>query len=207
MGNRLTEGRAAEAPTNDYNYVAGTNRLSGITTAGIATAAFTYTPTGNIVDFMGAGEPTLSLAYNKANRIGTIAKNGAQIASYQYDGFGQRLVKNFAGTPVAGTLFAYGQDGSLGEETNITGIAQADYIYLDGTPIGDFAPASKTLYYLHTDHLGTPQLATNSATTTEWQSIYEPFGWQNTVSGTITQNLRLPGQYFDSGDDDVPQRI
>jgi RHS repeat-associated protein len=147
---------------------------------------------------MGAGEPTVSLNYNKANRVGTIAENGAQIAQYLYDGFGQRLVKNFSGTPVAGVLFDYGQDGSLLEETNISGKAQADYIYLDGMPIGDYAPGTKTLYYLHTDHLGTPQLATNSAKAIEWQAIYEPFGWQNTVSGTITQNLRLPGQYFDS---------
>ncbi len=198
VGNRLTEGRASEAPTNNYSYVAGTNRLSGITTAGIAAAAFTYTPTGNIVDFMGAGEPTVSLLYNKANRVGTIMENGTQVAQYTYDGFGQRLVKAFAGTPAAGTLFAYGQDGGLLEETNISGAAQADYIYLDGTPIGDLAPASKTLSYLHTDHLGTPQLATNIAKASVWAATYEPFGWGNSVTGTITQNLRLPGQSFDS---------
>jgi RHS repeat-associated protein len=198
VGNRLTEGRAGGAPTNDYSYIAGTDRLSGLSIAGVTIEAFTYTPTGNIVDFMGTGEPTVSLLYNKANRVGTIMENGTQIAAYTYDGFGQRLVKNFAGTPAAGTLFAYSQAGSLLEETNISGTPRADYIYLDSAPIGDLAPTSKTLYYLHTDHLGTPQLATNNAKTTEWQAIYEPFGWQNTVEGTITQNLRLPGQYFDS---------
>jgi YD repeat-containing protein len=198
VGNRLTEGRTDGAPTDDYNYVAGTNRLSGLSIGGTTVQAFTYTPTGNIVDFRGAGEPTVSLLYNKANRVGTIAENGTQIAGYTYDGFGQRLVKTFTGTPAAGTLFAYAQDGGLLEETNVGGAAQADYIYLDGTPIGDLAPASNTLYYLHTDHLGTPQLATNSGKATVWQATYEPFGWGNSVSGTITQNLRLPGQYFDS---------
>ncbi len=53
-----------------------------------------------------------------------------------------------------------------------------------------------TLYYLHTDHLGKPQLATDSNQAVAWQASYEPFG-QASVSGTITQNLRLPGQYFD----------
>ena len=198
MGNRLTEGRAGEAPTNDYSYVAGTNRLSSLSINGTTIESFTYTPNGNIVDYIGSGEPTVNVSYNKANRVGTIAKNGTQIAQYTYDGLGQRVVKTFAGTPTTGALFAYGQDGSLLEETNISGAAEADYIYLDGTPIGDLTPASKTLYYLHTDHLGTPQLATNNAKATEWQAIYEPFGWGNSVEGTITQNLRLPGQYFDS---------
>jgi hypothetical protein len=42
------------------------------------------------------------------------------------------------------------------EETNASGAAQADYIYLDGRPV-DVLNGS-TLYYLHTDHLSTPQL-------------------------------------------------
>ena len=44
--------------------------------------------------------------------------------------------------------------------------------------------------------LGTPQLATDSSQTVAWQASYEPFG-QASVSGTVTLNLRFPGQYFD----------
>lgn len=47
------------------------------------------------------------------------------------------------------------------------------------------------------DLLGTPQLATDSSQNLAWQATYTPFG-QASVSGTLTQNLRLPGQYFDS---------
>jgi RHS repeat-associated protein len=53
-----------------------------------------------------------------------------------------------------------------------------------------------TLYYLHDDMLGAPQLATDENQAVQWQASYDSFG-QASVSGTVTQNLRLPGQYFD----------
>jgi RHS repeat-associated protein len=53
-----------------------------------------------------------------------------------------------------------------------------------------------TLYFLHDDMLGTPQLATDSNQAVQWQASYDAFG-QASVSGTVVQNLRLPGQYFD----------
>ena len=80
------------------------------------------------------------------------------------------------------------------EEINTSGVVQADYIYLDGRPVAVLN--GSTLYYLHDDMLGTPQLATDSSQNIQWQASYDPFG-QASVSGTITQNLRLPGQYFD----------
>ena len=81
------------------------------------------------------------------------------------------------------------------EETNASGVAQADYIYLNGRPVAVLN--GSTLYYLHDDRLGTPQVATDSSQNTQWQTSYEPFGQTSSVSGTITQNLRFPGQYFD----------
>ena len=52
------------------------------------------------------------------------------------------------------------------------------------------------LYFLHDDMLGTPQSATDSSQNIAWQATYQPFGTAS-VSGTVTQNLRFPGQYFD----------
>jgi RHS repeat-associated protein len=54
------------------------------------------------------------------------------------------------------------------------------------------------LYYLHTDHLGTPQLATDVNQNVVWSTSYQPYGTTGAVTGGITQNLRLPGQYGDS---------
>ncbi|MFZ0734722.1 MAG: RHS domain-containing protein [Candidatus Sulfotelmatobacter sp.] len=60
------------------------------------------------------------------------------------------------------------------EETNSSGMAQADYIYLNGRPVAVLN--GSTLYYLHDDRLGTPQVATDSSQNTQWQASYEPFG-------------------------------
>ncbi len=38
------------------------------------------------------------------------------------------------------------------EETNASGVAQADYIYLNGRPVAVLN--GSTLYYLHDDHAG-----------------------------------------------------
>ncbi|HTB98230.1 MAG TPA: RHS domain-containing protein [Terracidiphilus sp.] len=75
------------------------------------------------------------------------------------------------------------------EEINTSGVVQADYIYLDGRPVAMLN--GSTHYYPHDDMLGTPQLATDNNQAVAWQASYDPFG-QASVSGTITQNLRLP---------------
>jgi uncharacterized protein RhaS with RHS repeats len=102
------------------------------------------------------------------------------------------LTKTVSGS--YGEIYQYGQDGALLEETNASGVAQADYIYLNGRPIAVLN--GSTLYYLHDDMLGTPQLATDAGQNIQWKASYDSFG-QASVSGTITQNLRFPGQYFD----------
>jgi RHS repeat-associated protein len=39
-------------------------------------------------------------------------------------------------------------------------------------------------------------MLTNAAKATVWSAIYEPFGRVHSVTGTVTQNLGLPGQWF-----------
>ena len=139
-----------------------------------------------------AGQYITSLSYNQDGSSRAVNAAGGTLASYTYDGFEQRLIKTVSGS--YGEIYQYGQDGLLLEETNASGVAQADYIYLNGRPVAVLN--GSTLYYLHDDMLGTPQLATDSSQNIAWQASYDPFG-QASVSGTITQNLRLPGQYFD----------
>ncbi|MBI5409589.1 MAG: RHS domain-containing protein [Nitrospirae bacterium] len=54
------------------------------------------------------------------------------------------------------------------------------------------------VYYYHNDHLGTPMLMTDSSGKTVWQGEFKPFGEPLSVSGSITNNLRFPGQYYDA---------
>ena len=51
-------------------------------------------------------------------------------------------------------------------------------------------------YYVHTDHLGRPTRMTDAARATVWQASWKPWGEIENISGTILNNLRFPGQYF-----------
>jgi RHS repeat-associated protein len=105
---------------------------------------------------------------------------------------GQRFEKAATGT----TLYGYDLSGHLLEES--AGTAITDYIYLDGHPVATLTSSTGALAFLIDDRLGTPQLASNSTQAIVWQAAYQPFGSANVAVTTITQNLRLPGQYFDS---------
>ena len=198
-GNRLMESRGAASVPTAYGYMPGSNRLASSSIGGTITQLYSYTPTGQLTGAAnGGGVQVAALSYNQADRVQASIGYGQILTEYGYDGFGQRLAKLVPGATFTGALFQYGQDGSLLEEADLTGAIKADYIYLDGVPIGDLAPTTHTLAYLHTDHLGTPQLSTDKSKGLVWRAAYYPFGGTSYVAGTITQNLRLPGQYFDA---------
>ncbi|WP_369793388.1 RHS repeat domain-containing protein, partial [Xylophilus sp. Leaf220] len=51
---------------------------------------------------------------------------------------------------------------------------------------------------MHTDHLGTPQAATDAQGRSSWSAQSEAFGKTTPSSSSrLEMNLRLPGQYFD----------
>jgi RHS repeat-associated protein len=165
---------------------------------GTATQRFGYTAEGQLDSLNpGVSSPVdtriTELSYNQGGQYAEAKSFGRTLASYTYDGFGQRAAKTISSTLYA--RYVYGLNGMLLEETNAVGAAQADYIYVAGMPVA-VIDHSGTVSYLHTDHLGTPQFATGSDQSLIWKAAYQPFGATST-SGTITQNLRLPGQYFD----------
>jgi RHS repeat-associated protein len=197
MTNAVASSQTVGSTTTTYGYGSGSDLLATLSVGGVVTQAIGYTADGRIASLnpgiqAPGGQYITSLSYNQNAQLSAVNTGGGALASYTYDGFGQRLTKTVSSS--YGEIYQYGQDGALLEETNASGVAQADYIYLNGRPIAVFN--GSTLYYLHDDRLGTPQLATDSEQNIQWQASYDSFG-QASVSGTITQNLRLPGQYFD----------
>jgi RHS repeat-associated protein len=195
-GNRLTQVHGTEK--TGYSYGSGNDLLKGMSLNGTATQRFGYTAEGQLDSLNpGVSSPVdtriTELSYNQGGQYAEAKSFGRTLASYTYDGFGQRAAKTISSTLYA--RYVYGLNGMLLEETNAVGAAQADYIYVAGMPVA-VIDHSGTVSYLHTDHLGTPQFATGSDQSLIWKAAYQPFGVAST-SGTITQNLRLPGQYFD----------
>jgi uncharacterized protein RhaS with RHS repeats len=154
-GNRLTQKIGMVKTT--YTYTAASDRLASFKTGTVTTTVSTNA-NGNITSIPPANSSTAAtFAYNAANQLASVT--GSPLgATFLYDAFGQRFSKaNNGSVP---TLFSYGQDGGLLEENDNGAIT--NYIYANGRPVATLAPATGKLSFIHTDHLGTPQLATDS---------------------------------------------
>ncbi len=195
--NAVASSQNAGSANMSYGYGTGSDLLTSLSVGGTVLQTIGYTADGRIASLnpgiqAPAGQYITSLSYNQDGRLTSVNAGAGTLASYIYDGFEQRLIKTVSGS--YGEIYRHGQDGALLEETNASGVAQADYIYLNGRPVAVLN--GSTLYYLHDDMLGTPQVATDGNQAVQWQASYDAFG-QASFSGTVTQNLRLPGQYFD----------
>lgn len=66
------------------------------------------------------------------------------------------------------------------------------------TLLPSLASADSTLYFIHNDHLATPQVMTDQNQADVWEAQYEPFGKVNVITQAVENKIRFPGQYFDS---------
>jgi len=189
IGNRLTQ--TVGGIPSSYTYAPHSNQLTKIT-SGAATQTLSYTAAGNIAAITPNASAATTYTYNQWNRLASVT-TPVQFAQYAYDAFGHRLVKTLPGT--SDSLYQYDQAGNLLEEIS-NGVA-TDYVYLDSRPVVSIQPSSGKVYFLHDDRLGTPQMATDAGQGVQWAASYQPFG-QTNIIGTITQNLRFPGQEFDA---------
>ena len=182
VGNRLKESNEEETL---YSYQA--NRL--MSTTGQKPYAFTYDANGNTT-----AENVKGYIYNQNQRLIKVTEQSGEqtltSGEYVYNGNGQRVKKTTAGQS---TLFFYDTEGRLIGETGTTSV---DYLFCNGKPIAKSEGSS--IYYYHTDHLGTPQRMTDADKIVVWDGEFKPFGEIVDITGTIVNNLRFPGQYFDA---------
>src|ERR1039458_1033147 len=147
-------------------------------------------------DEFGGGSPG-SRSSPRKHRL--LSVTGSPLAAtFVYDWSGQRFSKANPGT--SPTIYSYAEGGTLIAEND--GGTVTDYIYADGRPIATIqptaSPAANQVNYILADHLGTPQLASNSGGATVWSTTYPPFGTTGVINAVTNQNLRFPGQYNDT---------
>jgi len=147
-----------------------------------------YDANGNITT-----ENAWTYVYDLSNQLVTVLNNSNQAAAYTYNGAGQRIKKV---TQTETRIFHYDLRGHLIAETNQTGQAIAEYIYLGDTLLSMIKPG-ETVYYYHNDHLGTPQGLTNDSQAIAWKAVYTPFGEAVPSIQTVDNPFRFPGQYYD----------
>ena len=184
VGNRINLAVDSGTPTV-YNYSTSANQLNNST--GAQTHSFTYDANGNTKT-----KDAFTFSYDNNNRLSQ-ASDGSATTTYGFNGKGERTKKV---TSTATTLYHYDSSGNLLFETDTSGNTQVEYIWLGNQRLAKVGGGN--LYFTHTDHLGTVQLLTDTNANVVWSADYEPFG-EVTINpaSTITNNLRMPGQYAD----------
>jgi RHS repeat-associated protein len=205
VGNRLTD--VTTIKNRVATYAATSNRLNSMTENAAAFWTYSYDGAGNILTDVRPGE-TFAFTYNKRNRPVSVTRNTVAYATYGYNALQQLTtrVSTAVGAPVGQVAYIYDLEGHLiAEATASSGATTRDYIWAasnDNSPVDlplavvDIVAGIHTLNHVHTDHLGRPIRMTNAAKSTVWQALYKPWGEVQTTSGTITNNIRLPGQVF-----------
>ncbi len=186
VGNRTYE--TTNTGNTTYTYTTNTNKLASV--FGEKNLSFSYDNNGNTT-----GENNRQFIYNQNQRLTQVTDTGTVLGEYIYNGNGQRADKLIPSQNKC-TVFHYDQNGLLITESTRTGNIKAEYIYLNGQPLAKIE--NNNVYYYLNDHLGTPSLMTDSSGSVSWQGEFLPFGEPLSITGSITNNLRFPGQYYDS---------
>jgi len=185
-GNR--EKRTQGASVTSYGITPDTNLLSDIDSV-----AINHDLAGNRLSDNGGNR---TFEYNNAGRLFNVYEGGSLIASYLYNALGQRVQKSTGSDTI---IYYYDLDGQLISETRADGTLLKDYIWQGIEPVAqiDTDGIIETITYLHTDHLATPRLATDATGNVVWAWNSDAFG-VTPADGSVTVNLRFPGQYYDS---------
>lgn len=188
--NRLT--RVKGGVTQTSTLPGGNNKLTSIND-GTNTRSFTYTASGNTATDNRATDPDVTFTYGGRNRLESVLASSVT-TTYKVNALGQRVSKSDGTTTVH---FHYDEDGRLIAESDGSGTNLREYIWLGNMPLAQIEAAG-TVYYVHTDHLNTPQKMTDSIQAVVWDRQQEPFGETYATSGAAANNLRFPGQFADA---------
>ena len=197
-GNRTQ--RASAGVTLDYAYVG--NKLQTITNS------VNYESESISTDVLGRRSDdqngVRTYNYNARGHLASVSIDSSLIAEYQYDYRGLRSRKTIHNpdNSVTVVLYHYDVEGHLIAETDAQGNTLHEVLWVDDQPVAQINGSN--IVYLHTDHLDTPRLASNSAGVVVWRWRSDAYGVgavDDDVDGDLVKtevNLRFPGQYFDA---------
>lgn len=183
-GNRTSHTNAGV--TDSYSTAATSNRLLSI--SGGRSASYGFDGNGNVTSGGGA-----SYTYDAHNRLQKATEGGVTTV-YWVNALGQRTYKS-KGSPNA-TGFVYGPGGQLDVEYNWNGTGWRHYLRLNGEVIG--LVKGGQLHYVHNDHLGRPEMVTNSSKSVVWRATNRAFDRVVSTDQLGGFQLGFPGQYYDA---------
>jgi RHS repeat-associated protein len=203
----------SSAITEGYTYDANSNRLTTTgavpsaetiatssnqlnSTTGSIARAYSYDAAGNT-----QGYANNTYTFNQRSRMSQATVAGS-VTNYVYNALGQLIQKS--GNGGTGSLM-YDEAGHLLGEYFSSGALLQETIWMGDTPVATLRPNGSgvaAIYYVHTDHLGTPRKITRpSDNGLMWRWDPDTFGsvTPNTNPaglGAFHYNLRFPGQYY-----------
>ena len=129
IGNRLSH--TLDGNSQQGAYEAGSNRLLSF-----GARQYTLDPNGNTTGLALNQVPARTYVRSGHGRLVRLVDegSGSVLASYRYDGLGQRVEKL---TATGARRFLYGPDGELLAELDGAGNALHEYVYLAGQPVAD----------------------------------------------------------------------
>jgi len=99
-------------------------------------------------------------------RTTLLVGNPTAVATYSHNALGQRVVKTQSASELT-MHFIYDPEGKLIVEIDVaTGNTVREYVYVNGQQVAlvdDTNTPNEELYFVHNDHLGTPQKITNDS--------------------------------------------
>ncbi len=227
LGNRLTETRDGVVDTYTYvaNAAMGNSaRLESIALDASGPHAFTYDAAGNQTQVDAAGN-VIDRTYDAASRMARQERATASASTdLLYDGrsFLRRStgIAPDAGSGVfcdgfeSGDISVWGGVGTCPATPSLTiseptydsdGLlhrvihpGEASYVlYFAGRSVAQFDTGG-SFFYLTTDHLGSPVLATDTSGAVNWGGGFEPFGSDYAGASGAGVFLRFPGQWDDA---------
>jgi RHS repeat-associated protein len=142
----------------------------------ITTPGYVYDNSGNVT----ADPNGKTYFYDAENRLWQVKQGTTVLATFVYDGEGQRVRKNVPAASPTTTRFLYGMGGSLVAEYAGTSTFALAKEYAHGASgllaAVDVSGSTHTVNYLTPDHLGTPRILTNAAGGVVSRHDYKPFG-------------------------------